>query len=140
MKNKHTKSHSDLFFSICLALSYVTLVALIEYGIRGHFVWLYAYLPLSILTLMIYGKDKYAAIKGKWRTPELWLHIISLIGGWPGALLGRSWLRHKSQKQPFTAVFWLSVVVNASLFVGSLTPQGQELLAQALALSPINEF
>lgn len=34
------------------------------------------------------------------------------MGGWPGALVARRVFRHKTIKQPFRAIFWLTVVVN----------------------------
>ena len=48
--------------------------------------WILAALPaLSMMTFFAYWQDKYAAEKGKWRTPEGTLHLYSLAGGWPGA-------------------------------------------------------
>ena len=70
------------------------------------------YLAVSFITFIVYALDKFAAKAGRWRTPERTLHILALIGGWPGALLARQKLRHKSQKQSFRSVFWLTVAVN----------------------------
>jgi hypothetical protein len=42
---------------------------------------------ISIITFVIYYKDKSAAINGTWRTPESTLHIFSLLCGWPGAVV-----------------------------------------------------
>lgn len=40
------------------------------------------------------------------------LHLVSLLGGRPGALLAQKVFRHKARKQPFQAVFWVAVLVN----------------------------
>lgn len=72
--------------------------------------WLYV--GLSLLTYGAYWWDKAAASKAAQRTPESTLHLLSLIGGWPGALMAQQRLRHKSVKQPFRAVFWLTVALN----------------------------
>jgi uncharacterized membrane protein YsdA (DUF1294 family)/cold shock CspA family protein len=56
------------------------------------------YVVASLITYALYAKDKSAAQDGTWRTPESTLHFFSLIGGWPGALIAQSKLRHKSKK------------------------------------------
>lgn len=72
------------------------------------------YALLSIITFAVYGQDKSAAERGRWRTPESTLHLLSLAGGWPGALVGQRVFRHKTRKQPFRTVFWLTVVANVA--------------------------
>lgn len=73
-----------------------------------------AYGGLSVVALAAYRADKAAAQQGRWRTPESTLHLIGLLGGWPGALVARPLFRHKTRKQPFVTVFWLTVVVNCA--------------------------
>ncbi|PPC76122.1 DUF1294 domain-containing protein [Pokkaliibacter plantistimulans] len=76
-------------------------------------VWLaLCYLLLSLATFMVYAWDKRAARRQAWRTQESTLHLLALLGGWPGALCAQRWLRHKSSKGSFQWVFWLTVVVN----------------------------
>lgn len=76
------------------------------------------YVVASLLTLAIYGWDKRQATRSGPRTPESTLHLLSLLGGWPGALIGQHLFRHKRRKGAFMVVFWLTVVVNLSgLFV-----------------------
>lgn len=82
------------------------------------------YLVASLLTFFVYAADKSAAQKGTWRTNESTLHLLSLAGGWPGALIAQQKLRHKSQKQPFRFVFWVTVLLNSSVFIWLLTPDG----------------
>jgi len=74
-----------------------------------------AYLLLSGIAFTMYRADKSAAsVRGRRRTPESTLHTIDLLGGWPGALVARHVFRHKTIKQPFRTVFWLTVVANGA--------------------------
>lgn len=84
------------------------------------------YLVVSSATFGIYALDKSAAKKGGWRTSESTLHLLALVGGWPGALIAQSSLRHKSRKQPFRAVFWATVILNCAAFIWMFTPEGAE--------------
>ena len=70
------------------------------------------YVVMSTALFIMYGLDKSAATHGRRRTPEITLHVVSLAGGWPGALLAQSVFRHKTKKQPFRAIFWVTVAVN----------------------------
>lgn len=69
-------------------------------------------LLIAGLTFLMFGLDKRAALNERQRVSENTLHLLSLAGGWPGALLARPLFRHKTRKQPFRTVFWLMVVVN----------------------------
>lgn len=82
-----------------------------------HYYVLAGYLGLSLLTFVTYALDKRKAQKDQWRTPEANLQLFALAGGWPGALLAQSWLRHKSKKRPFLCVFWGTVVLNLGLLL-----------------------
>lgn len=62
--------------------------------------------PLNVATFFAYWFDKAAARRGAWRTSEQTLHLLSLLGGWPGAL------RHKSRKASFRASYWGTVAVH----------------------------
>jgi uncharacterized membrane protein YsdA (DUF1294 family) len=71
-----------------------------------------AYVAMSLLALAAYAFDKSAARAGRRRIPENTLHLFSLLGGWPGALVAQQWLRHKSVKASFLAMFWFTVMLN----------------------------
>lgn len=71
----------------------------------------------SIVTFIAYALDKAASIRKTWRTSESTLHVLSLLGGWPGAILAQQALRHKSSKASFRTVFWLTVAANLLAFV-----------------------
>jgi uncharacterized membrane protein YsdA (DUF1294 family) len=73
------------------------------------FLW---YLAASVGTFVAYAFDKSAAQSGRWRTSERTLHLLALVGGWPGALIAQRVFRHKSRKPSFQAGFILTVVLN----------------------------
>ncbi len=70
---------------------------------------------MSVITFFVYGADKQGAITGDRRVPERTLHLLSFLGGWPGALIGQRKFRHKTQKLPFLIVFWILVVLHIVL-------------------------
>ena len=72
------------------------------------------YFVASCITFIAYAWDKSAAQRGKWRTAESNLHVLALVGGWPGALAAQRLLRHKSSKQKFLVVYWLTVFLNVA--------------------------
>lgn len=81
-----------------------------------------AYSAMSMATFIVYALDKRAARTGAWRVAENTLHGLSLLCGWPGALLAQELLRHKSAKPAFRRLFWLTVVLNVLAFAALFTP------------------
>lgn len=67
---------------------------------------------ISVACFLLYAEDKSKAQKGRWRVAESSMQIISLIGGWPGAIVAQQVLRHKTRKRGFQFVFWTAVVLN----------------------------
>lgn len=82
------------------------------------------YLLMSAVTFAVYGADKAASRRGGRRTPEAALHTLSLLGGWPGALVAQQTFRHKTRKQPFRTVFWLTVIANVACVALLLSRMG----------------
>ncbi|CAD7733659.1 hypothetical protein LMG31886_19420 [Xanthomonas hydrangeae] len=78
------------------------------------------YAAASVVAMIAYRRDKSAAQRGRRRTPETSLHIIALLGGWPGALLAQGLFRHKSSKAAFQLRFWIIVVVNVAVLFSAL--------------------
>ena len=85
---------------------------------------LYIYPFMSFIAFVAYAKDKHAAQVGTWRTPENTLHILSVFGGWPGAKIAQSFLRHKSQKVSFRVTYWITVCINCAALYWLTTPGG----------------
>ena len=73
----------------------------------------------SVASFAAYGFDKRRASTGGRRVPERTLHLLALLGGWPGAIVAQRRFRHKTKKVPFLAAFWGAVVLHAVL-VGAI--------------------
>jgi uncharacterized membrane protein YsdA (DUF1294 family)/cold shock CspA family protein len=65
----------------------------------------FSYCIFSILMLFVYGADKTHAAVRSWRIPESYLHIMELMGGWPGALMAQNEFRHKTRKSLYQLIF-----------------------------------
>ena len=86
------------------------------------------YVAASVISFGAYAFDKSAARNDQWRTKEYTLHLFALVGGWPGALAAQRLLRHKSKKQSFQIVFWMTVVLNCGALGWLFTPSGNATL------------
>jgi uncharacterized membrane protein YsdA (DUF1294 family) len=71
-------------------------IALAAFG-KTPFLVPFVYLIASTITFLAYGFDKSAAMNDRRRTPESTLHLLSLVGGWPGALVAQQMFHHKSR-------------------------------------------
>jgi len=68
---------------------------------------------LSLVTMIVYWIDKRRAVQGSYRRiPESTLHVLGLMGGWPGASIAQEFLRHKTQKTSFRVMFWVTVLLH----------------------------
>jgi uncharacterized membrane protein YsdA (DUF1294 family) len=85
--------------------------------------YIIAYLLLvvatSLMAFALFGFDKRQARLGRRRVPEKSLHWFAFVGGWPGALAGQRFFRHKTQKLSFRIVFWLVVVLHLAVVLGA---------------------
>ena len=79
------------------------------------------YAMLGLVTYLMYAKDKAAAQSSEWRTPESTLHLLSVLGGWVGAMVAQNYLRHKSQKVDFRMTYYLTVLINLAGLLVLLT-------------------
>ncbi|HEY0947790.1 MAG TPA: DUF1294 domain-containing protein [Opitutaceae bacterium] len=77
-------------------------------------------LAVSAVTFFVYRSDKRRAEAGEWRIPESSLHLLELLGGWPGAFLAQRAFRHKTAKASFQVVFWAIVVVHEYVALDSV--------------------
>jgi uncharacterized membrane protein YsdA (DUF1294 family)/cold shock CspA family protein len=125
-KTKKRKGSMSVLTNL-LALGFLLLV-----GVAVHLSFIpvlviLIYVVLSSITFSAYVLDKVAAKNGGWRTRENALHLLSLAGGWPGALMAQNYLHHKTKKQPFRVYFWTTVILNCMALVWPLTPYGASL-------------
>ena len=98
---------------VVLGFFVMLLTATLATTLPLYIVLLYA--GMSLLTFFVYWWDKRRAQKEKQRTPEKRLQLLSLLGGWPGALLAQNYLRHKSQKRAFLVTFFFALLSNIAL-------------------------
>ena len=87
------------------------------------------YVIASVAAFLTYAWDKSAAQADQWRTSESTLHLLGLVGGWPGALAAQQVFRHKTKKRSFIVAFWVTVALNCGALLWVLSPQGQQFLA-----------
>ena len=97
-----------------IGAGFLVLLALAWLSSRMPLAVFLAYAGASLIAFILYGADKSAAENNRWRTPESTLHVVALLGGWPGALIAQGIFRHKSKKEEFQAVFWTTVVLNCA--------------------------
>lgn len=95
-----------------LAVGFYAVLVLI--AAMGNLSWSIVgwYAFIGAVTYLVYAKDKHAAQQAKWRTPEATLHLLSILGGWVGAMMAQNYLRHKTKKSEFRLAYYLTVLVN----------------------------
>ncbi|MCZ2341112.1 MAG: DUF1294 domain-containing protein [Bacteroidales bacterium] len=77
-------------------------------------------LILSVASFALYGFDKSRAVHGGRRVPERTLLVLGVLGGWPGAILGQQFFRHKTKKFSFQFVFWSLTILHVALVGAAL--------------------
>lgn len=80
--------------------------------LTDQFVILYFYLVVNLLSLLLFWWDKRSARLSNWRVPENKLLLLALFGGFLGAFIGQRLCRHKTQKQPFKSLLWLTTFIH----------------------------
>lgn len=100
---------------LLIVLLFVGFVTGLVYAGKLPLAVLEVYLAASLIAFAAYSWDKSAARNQQWRIPENILHLLALIGGWPGALLAQQRLRHKTKKMPFLVVFWGTMALNCGM-------------------------
>lgn len=117
---------------LVLGLGFYAILALL--AVMQKISWLVVgwYFVLGLITYGMYAKDKAAAQSGEWRTPESTLHLLSILGGWVGAMVAQTYLRHKSQKPEFRMTYYLTVVINLAILLFIMAGGGLETLKDLL--------
>lgn len=116
-KIDYKSTHRINTFHIIFIISFLAfLLSSFIYG-KIPFLIIVAYLIVSIITYLAYSMDKSKAITERYRVPEKTLHILSLLGGWIGALVAQQRFRHKTKKTSFQIVFWSTVFLNISMLI-----------------------
>ena len=86
-------------------------------GLAAYLVWL---LVVSLATFVLYGVDKAQAKRDGLRVPENLLHLMALLGGFPGGFAGRAAFHHKTRKPAFAWVLWISLAIHLVVVLGIL--------------------
>jgi len=73
-----------------------------------YWIWILAF---STASFVVYGLDKGLAIAQGPRAPEILLHALALLGGFPGAWLGMLLFRHKVNLGKHPGI-WLVLVLS----------------------------
>ena len=115
--SKTSSIYKQYFFANAFSITFCVILALSSLvgKLPSFILWLY--LVVSVVTFIAYSLDKQAAKSKQWRTSEQTLHILALIGGWPGALAAQKVLRHKTIKTGFQITFWITVIVNTAVLL-----------------------
>ena len=125
--DKHIKKKArELNKSVIIfAVGYLVLYAvLVLFKMTPVELWGFMCL-LSVITYIAFARDKAKAQKNHWRVQESTLLLFSLMGGWPGALIAQQRLRHKSSKQSFKFVLWVTIFVSVLIYAWAVSPKGQ---------------
>lgn len=91
--------------------------------LAGHSDWRLVYGcagGMSAIAYLMYWLDKLRARHGEWRIAESTLHLVALLGGWPGAFLAQQHFRHKTSKLRFHLLFWMIVTLHQFVAVDYL--------------------
>jgi uncharacterized membrane protein YsdA (DUF1294 family) len=82
-----------------------------------YLIWI---LSVSAVTFGLFGVDKTLSKTDRARIPESVLHLFTLLGGFPGQILGRVVFRHKTnfKRHPsFTIVLVISIVIQIAVVI-----------------------
>jgi len=75
---------------------------------------------INIMTFLIFGIDKFLAIKKYFRIPESGLLGLSLIGGCFGAIVAMLTFHHKTKKRRFQIIIPLTIFLWMDIIIGVL--------------------
>ncbi len=78
---------------------------------------MYYLLAINIVSLFLYGIDKYKAKKNKWRISEATLLMMAVIGGSIGAWVGMRLWHHKTMHKKFKYGIPIIIILQISLVV-----------------------
>ena len=110
-----------LFAALCGLPLFGALQLLVNSGLN----WvLLGYAAISLISFGQYWHDKTRAQNGGRRIPENSLHLVELLGGWPGALLAQQHFRHKTRKASYQLLFWTIVAAHQAFWVDWLLLDG----------------
>ncbi len=96
---------------------WMTVYVLFLFGFLELWMPVLAYLLMSIITFGFYFVDKKRAEQTRWRITGTTLHVLEGLGGWPGALLAMSMLRHLTRKRDHLAMLCAIIAIHLSVWI-----------------------
>ena len=94
----------------------------------------YYYLGATAIVLAIYLLDKRNEKRNKAVTGESALLFLSLLGGWPGAVIGQYSFNLQPKSFTFQLLFFFVMALHIAFLVWSLTPEGSVQLREWVRL------
>ncbi len=82
---------------------------------------IYYLIFINLFTFIVFGIDKYKAIKNKYRIKEKTLFFLAIIGGVIGAIFGMKIFRHKTLKPSFKYGIPILAVIEIILIIICIT-------------------
>ena len=83
--------------------------------VNRYTVWCLYLAAINIITFTVYGWDKRAACREKWRISEKTLFLLTAVGGSLGAALAMKFFHHKTRKIKFLIFVPLCIFVHGIL-------------------------
>ncbi len=110
------KRRPVFFFMIVFlsASAVLTAVTAIRFEVTVLFAWL---LGANLVAFALWGFDKLQARRSGWRVPETALHLMSLLGATPAALIGMKLFRHKTMKMHFKLTYAVLLLVQIAVVI-----------------------
>jgi len=102
------------------ALSLLPILATLRLAPVIAFVLFGCVFAATMLAYAVFAWDKNRAQLKKPRIPEFLLHLMELLGGWPGSYVAQRHFAHKIMKRRYQNTFWVIVVAHHALAAGIL--------------------
>lgn len=72
-------------------------------------------IPISMITFLLLGYDKFQAKNNAWRVPEKVLLSLGIFDGAIGGLIGMQTFHHKTRKNYFWLIYGLAAIAQIAL-------------------------
>ena len=73
---------------------------------------------INLVTFLLCGCDKRAAVRGEWRIPERWLLFLTIAGGPAGMMIGMHFFHHKTKDSRFRITVPVVLVAETLFLLG----------------------
>lgn len=113
---KHRYQINAIVLSTAALLLMFGMLYIITKG-SPYILWI---ISASMVTFALFGIDKTLSKTDQTRIPESVLHLFTLMGGFPGQILGRIVFNHKTnfKRHPsFTIVLVISILIQVAIVV-----------------------